>query len=496
MSPAALFRRIEEHAALRPDDVAIEDGGGAPVTWGALPAAIARMRESLRGLGAHAVGVMAENGIPQALLDLAALAEGILLVPLPPFFSDVQVRWTARSAELELILTDDPGRVAEAFWGRAPVAGSFHGLTAFRVGPRVPRSTTCARITFTSGSTGEPRGVKLEARTLLTVARSLADATEMSPRDRHVGLLPHAVLLENIGGLYRCMVAGATCVVPPLHTIGMRGSVGTDGPALAAALARLEATTGILVPGMLESLVAALEAAPTGRLPRARFFGVGGARVPVTLLERAREVGLPAFEGYGLSEATSVVTLNRPGAERCGTAGRPLPHVDVRIDEDGEVLVRGALFSGYVGGGDLPSADGWWRTGDLGHLDADGFLHIRGRRRNVFITSFGRNVSPEWVEAALTDGTSITRAVVFGEGRPAPVALLVHRSSRARAEADLRRVLPTLPDYARPDHWVLTDEPLTVASGLLTPNGRPRRDAVWEAWRDVLEVDPANVAIA
>jgi acyl-CoA synthetase (AMP-forming)/AMP-acid ligase II len=235
---------------------------------------------------------------------------------------------------------------------------------------------------------------------------------------------------------------------------------------------------------MLQSLVAA-----GARLPDARILAVGGAPVARTVIERARSIGLPVFEGYGLSECASVVSVNAPDADRPGSVGRPLPHVRLRFAPDGEILVAGAGFQGYTGSDDAPTVDGYWPTGDLGHIDADGFLHLSGRKRNVFITAFGRNVAPEWVERELTAQPAIAQAAVFGESRPWNLAVVVPRDGRPRAEiaAAVHAANCELPDYARVRGWIVAAAPFSVTNGQLTATGRVRRDAVFSAHRAELD---------
>jgi long-subunit acyl-CoA synthetase (AMP-forming) len=229
----------------------------------------------------------------------------------------------------------------------------------------------------------------------------------------------------------------------------------------------------ILVPQLLLMLVSAAE--QKGFDPQhLRFAAVGGARVATELLQRAQRVGIPVYEGYGLSECASVVCLNRPQACRPGSVGRPLPHVQIRLADDGEVLIKGSTLLGYLG--DAPHTDQWWSSGDLGEFDAEGFLYLKGRKKHQFVTSFGRNVNPEWVEAELTQRRHIAQAFVYGEAMPHNHALLwPHRpdcpdeqlaAAVAEANADL-------PDYAQVHHWTRLDQPFTAANGLLTANGRP-----------------------
>jgi len=184
-----------------------------------------------------------------------------------------------------------------------------------------------------------------------------------------------------------------------------------------------------------------------------------------------------------------VVAVNSPDGHKQGSVGKPLAHVQLDFAEDGEILVQGALFSGYLDQ-DVPVLqDGFYPTGDTGYLDDDGFLHITGRKKHIFITAFGRNVSPEWVERELTVQSGIAQAVVFGEARPFNVAVLVARDGvdavlveQCVADANSR-----LPDYARVSRWLQADEPCSVENGLFTGTGRPRRDAIWQQYRQRIE---------
>jgi long-subunit acyl-CoA synthetase (AMP-forming) len=253
------------------------------------------------------------------------------------------------------------------------------------------------------------------------------------------------------------------------------------------ALIETRASTTILTPQLLHALVAAIEMghpAPT----TLRFIALGGAPVAARLLQRALALGMPVFEGYGLSECASVVSLNTEAAYCMGSVGKPLPHAQLRFADDGEILVSGATLLGYTG--EEPVAAGeFWHTGDIGHLDAQGFLHLTGRKKNIFITAFGRNVSPEWVERELTLHPAIAQAAVFGEARPWNVAVIVPRSvaaipAIAQAIADTNRLLP---DYAQIKHWLPASSPFSPQNGQMTPNGRLKRDAIWTHYQREIE---------
>ena len=149
--------------------------------------------------------------------------------------------------------------------------------------------------------------------------------------------------------------------------------------------------------------------------------------------------------------------------------------------------MAGSLFAGYLG--DTAPVPPWWPTGDLGRIDADGFLHVEGRRKNVLITGFGRNVSPEWVEAVLRSEGLVAQAVVFGEAQPALQAVLWPLRPEvpdAALDAAVASANATLPDYARIARWVRARAPFTAEAGLATANGRPRREAIQLLHADAL----------
>jgi long-subunit acyl-CoA synthetase (AMP-forming) len=407
--------------------------------------------------------LFADNGPDWLAADLAAERVGIALVPLPAFFAPQQLAHAAAASGMDALLCDSPGAArALGFDGRHAIDGT--GLGWFRRDAQpvaLPDGTT--KITFTSGTTGEPKAVCLGAGAQQALVRALDEATRPLAIERHLCLLPLAVLLENVAGARTALAARAECAVPALTEVGLSGATGFDPLACLASLARWSAESVILLPQMMHALTAALEAgAPCP--PRLVFAAVGGAKVSPSLLLRARAAGLPAYEGYGLTECASVVALNLPGADRPGSVGRPLAHAHVRIDTVGEIVASGV------------------RTGDLGRLDDDGFLHVEGRRKHVIITSFGRNVSPEWPEAELAAGGAIAQCAVFGEARPSLGAVLVPRApamADAALEAAVQRANARLPDYARIGAWIRADAPFSPASGTLTTNGRVRRDAVW-----------------
>lgn len=162
---------------------------------------------------------------------------------------------------------------------------------------------------------------------------------------------------------------------------------------------------------------------------RCRTAIVGGAPLGERLGHFFRGAGITVLEGYGLTETSPALTVNLPAAQRVGTVGRPLPGVEIRIADDGEIQARGdVVFPGYWNNPDATratfTADGWLRTGDLGSLDPDGFIRITGRMKEVLITAAGKNVTPAPIEEAIREHPLVSQCMLVGDGRPYVAALV------------------------------------------------------------------------
>ena len=470
--------------------VVLEDSRSAPWCGADLVSQVRAITCDLqeRKTPPRVVGLLADNSLDWVAVDLATHGTAIALVPLPDFFTPSQLRHIVALTGIELLFCADAQRArALGFERQSP---NPSGLLTFERSDDIhpgssPSSEAIQKITFTSGTTGCPKGVCLTADQQLATARALA--AEIAPLGiaRHLSLLPLPVLLENVAGLYAGLLIGATCICPPLATVGLAGASRFDAERCLRAIDDFAPDSVILLPQMLQALVSRLErgAGAAQRIRSLKFVAVGGARTPVWLIHRARALGMPVYEGYGLSECASVVTLNRPGADKPGSVGRALPGLQLRIAEDGELQVAGRRFCGYLGS-PRDTSDMWLSTGDIATCDADGFVSVTGRKKNILITSFGRNVSPEWPEHLLLESRSIVQATVFGEARPHLVAVLVsapgaNNDTLERAVMEANRQLPA---YAHIRGWIRASEPFTDGNALATANGRIRRDAVWSRY--------------
>lgn len=306
-----------------------------------------------------------------------------------------------------------------------------------------------ASIIYTSGTTGKPKGVTIAFRNLIFEAQTLGQLVGVSPDDSFLSILPLNHLLELSGGLLSILYAGGTvCYAQSLY------------PQDILQVIQERQITAILgVPLFFKTLYNSIQkevhskplkrlwfqAAMTlaQKLPwqmvrriiffplhqkfggKLRIFISGGAPLDVDVANFFEQIGLPIIQGYGLTETGPVICVNTPQDNRIGSVGKPLPGVEVKIDfqekeqTQGEVLTRGPhVMKGYYKSEELTrevlDPDGWFRTGDLGVIDADGFLHITGRIKNLIVLGGSKKVNPEEVEAVLSKSPAIQEICVVG----------------------------------------------------------------------------------
>ena len=287
------------HALNSPDTPALEWEDGE-LSYGQLAMAVERCALRLFERSDRRSGLLLDNGPAWVIVDLAARSAGIVLVPIPTYFSATQIRHAMDSAGLDLLVTDQTARLADVFEQVPPVRTFGLDIAPDVVVLDLPVAGTARaavprngrKVTFTSGTTGAPKGVCLADTAIDRVARSLHDASGAQRNDRHLCLLPLATLLENIAGIDVPLLAGAVACVPKLATVGLRGSSQLDIRALAAAIDRFRATTVVTVPQLLMGLMA-LVGAGLWTPKTLRLIAVGGAPLPKGAVEQARASGLP-----------------------------------------------------------------------------------------------------------------------------------------------------------------------------------------------------------
>ena len=469
-----LFDAMSRHAREAGDKLAVSDGGRI-IRRGELLARVVGLAADLRGQS-RTIGILAPNGVDWVIAQLACAMAGKIAVPLPTFFSSAQLGHVVRTASVGLILTTDQTMPLTQQSG-LPI--SLIADHAAGVGTPEPLDGF-GQIIYTSGSTGQPKGVRHESGQIAWSAAALAAATGATAEDSYLSVLPLPLLLETICSIFIPATLGAY-----VHfDTALAEQVGHgDTKGISRAFELKKPTSSVVVPQLLKQWVGELQASGTRAPVSLRFVAVGGAQVPRQVADRAWELGIPVHEGYGLSECCSVVAVNRPGQRRADTVGRPLNELDVSI-ENGEIVVDGpSITDGYLGQG---IAQRPWRTGDLGTIDPDGYLTIQGRKDSLIVTSYGRNISPEWIETMLLGDLRIAYCAVVGHGEPHLTAIIMPSRPGEGwfANASNEDVLGLVsaccsgaPEYAIPRACVVVSLQEAVGNQLLA-NGRPARKQI------------------
>jgi len=442
--------------------------------------------------------VIMDNHPAWAVLDLSLFFSHQCAIPLPEFFSLEQLKHALRDSTADFLILDDTelnqqlaAEIKDTIESQESIIIAAKKFTLFRLRNNANRQAGngIAKITYTSGTTDHPKGVMLSEDTIMVKVAALAKASEANADDRSLCILPLSTLLENIGGLYIPLYCGATIILLSPETTGLSGSSQVDHEKLIGTILKYKPTAFIIIPQLLLLFIKLIQSGL--KLPSSlRFIAMGGAPVSRQLLDRAQQLEIPVYEGYGLSEAASVVAVNNPSQHRSGSVGKVLDSHEVKISDDGEVLVKKALFAGYQGQQPVSSHE-FYATGDIGKLDDDGYLYITGRKKNVINTSYGRNISPEWLEKELETMPEIVQGVIYGHAKPYLVAILVLRNNTEAAIIRLGEALQSLneqlPDYARIKDFIVSEVPFSVSNHLLTGTGRPRRLQIYKAFEAQLE---------
>ena len=460
--------------------------------------------------------------------------------------------------KLEFIIPIDPALAEgplEKSWdlvsGRGALAHAADPLL-FRGEAGLTRPDDLATIIYTSGTTGEPKGTRLSHANISKNAEACLKVIALSPADVSLCFLPLSHIFERMAGFYTMLAAGVTIAFAcSIETVAedasqVRPTVMTGvprfyekvrmrvlenarsqpplrrgifywalGEGLRRARAHLAGRRRFAPLALLaDRLVGAKVRARMGRRLRLGFSG--GAALHPMVLEFFLAVGIPIIEGYGLTETSPVITLTPLGRERAGSVGPLIPGVEVRIGPEGEILTRSPyVMQGYWHNEQATEEairDGWFHTGDVGFLDSDGYLHLTDRLKDLLVTSGGKNVAPQPIEARLKASKWITEAVLIGDHRPCIVALLVPSFERleslarrngwpftsrkellarpeilAIVQRRMDRLNESLAPFEQIKRFALLDQEMTQEGGELTPTLKVRRRVIRERHAGLIE---------
>lgn len=549
---ASIPQLFVERVARTPDVVGVhwlEGPTWRAQTWRAAAARVAATTEALAALGVgpgDRVAILG-NVHPRWLdVDLATLALGAITVGVYPTLLPDGVAHILRHSGARVLLAESEAELARVREAVAAVPTLTHARTwdlvpddargdvaAFAArAARVP-GDAIATLIYTSGTTGDPKGAVLTHGAFEAVCRANQKAMPLHPGDRSIVYLPLAHSLQRMA-VYRGLLDDVEAwwcpafdrlpeVIPVArpHVLAavprvlekmkarIEAGVAERGPraqaAFARALAAGRARLAYLERGEPVPLGIRLAAGLADRVVfrkvldrlggSLRVLAVGGAALDPEVGRFFGAMGVSVLEGWGLTETCAPATANRPVRFRFGTVGPPMEGVELRLEDDGEVLVRGpGLFSGYWNDEAATRAaltpDGWFRTGDLGQLE-DGFLRIVDRKKEIIVTAGGKNVAPVPIEKAL-EGGGVGQAVVIGSERPFLVALLAVdpdlpvADPEGLAAARVAAVNATRPSFEQVKRWAWIP-PLSVEEGTLTPTLKLKRRVIAERHRETIE---------
>lgn len=561
-----------------------QQGEFVTLNWNQALDQVASCASALGELGVAAgdrVAIFSNTRVEWTLADLAILGLGAVTVPIYPSSSDEDLLYVIRHAEPKFIFVETDkvrAKVEQTFAQLAsdlprPTLIQFEKSATLKDWESISqdRSESCreqyrksvasvlgtdlATIVYTSGTTGQPKGVMLNHHALISEIRAVAKLLKSHQGDRSLLFLP----LAHVLGRMESFIAPYAGLC-----IAFAESIGT----INSNLREIKPTYLICVPRILEKFYAKIQSEvrgltdyqkrlfqwaiavgnevaqvrSQGRAPsiklrlkhaaadtlvlrklRESFGGSlqlaisGGAPLSRELCEFFHACGVPVYEGYGLTETFSALAVNRPDSFRFGTVGKPLTGINVRIAADGEIEIKGqTLFQGYYKDSAATEAvmtpDGWFCTGDIGEIDDGGFIRITDRKKDLIITSGGKNVAPGRIENLLKQSPWISQAAVFGDRQKYLVALVTLNETSVRQwakengiahetlgelakEAKVRKLIKTefdrvnshLASYESIKNFELLDRDFSVEGGELTPSLKLKRSACYRKHAPIVD---------
>jgi long-chain acyl-CoA synthetase len=555
----------------------LRGGGAVTLSAADVHRRAAAVAHALRGRGVgrgDRVSILANNSVDWLIADFGILYAGGVVVPMFATTADDQIRFILADSEAKLVFVDDAKCAAHvrAAVPNAPPVVAFEddgddGFTALvRSGEALGRDDAAlaayhdgigldelAVLIYTSGTTGQPKGVMLSHRNLVANTVDAFDPADSAQHEGQVALsvLPLAHIFEHtnaLGYLYNRLVHYVTtperlledlkvirpqfvAFVPRIFERVIAGIVGKarDAGGLKAKLVpwALEVGTAyeravrdgglsplLRVQHALAHKLVLSKIRPTLGLDRLEYFVSGSAPLHRDTALALAAMGLNILEGYGLTETSPTVTVNHPADNMLGTVGTPVKNVEVKIADDGEVLVKGPnVMLGYY---KLPreeqpfTADGWFQTGDIGAFDARGHLVITDRKKELFKSSGGKWISPARIETAIKRSIYVGQVMAFGANRPHPAVLVAPNWDLIRKELDMSADTPTatmatdarvralvireitantaeLASYERIQRIAILPRDLTIEDGELSPTLKVKRRVVEQRYAGLIE---------
>ncbi len=531
----SLWRYVLDRRYPTPAYLEEQPDGWREVSWDEAARRVDALSRALLARGVNrgdAVAVLARTRLEWLLLDWAIMSIGAVVVGLYPTNTPAECEYILDHSEAVLAFVENDeqqAKVTSVFDG--PIV-HFDDIEAFEqtAGDEVPEPVgedDLATLIYTSGTTGPPKGCMLSHKNLVTAAVRVRN-TLQDESDIVLLFLPMAHSFARIAHQAASFHGSTLALVSDVARVPE--SLQRVRPTILPAVPRVYEKIHGNVVGEIERSRGVKRAigrwalrvgatksptSPQGRIAdalvlkkvrdrlggRIRIGISGAAPLGVDVLEFFRSLNMLVIEGYGLTETSSSLSVNDPEDYRFGTVGRAVEGCEIRIEEDGEILVRSdSVFSGYFKDPEATAAvftpDGFFRTGDVGEIDADGFVKITDRKKDIIITAGGKNISPQNLENALKASRFVSQALVVGDRRPYVTALLTLDWDEVNATGrDAQDLMQELVDEVNRDRvrveqikrFTILPRDFTQEAGELTPTLKLRRRVVHDHFGDEIE---------
>jgi long-chain acyl-CoA synthetase len=549
-----LWRDVVRDAPDEPAYLEETADGWRPVSWAEAAERVDELARGLRARGVRhgdRVAVLSRTRLEWILLDWAVMSIGAVVVGLYPTSSAKECEYILGHCEAVLAFAEDEEQTRKlvSIRGTLPSLREIipfdwlekleaDGRLARHLQPEPVGEDDLATLIYTSGTTGPPKGCMLTHRNLVTAAIRVVEGMHQTgdvvllflPLAHSYGRLAHqaashrgatVALVADVARVPEALAAVRPTVLPAVPRVyekvhantlgeieragGLQRRIGLWALGVGARTSRAR-REGSRVGGMLALQQRIADRLVFGKVRerlggRLRVGVSGAAPLSTEVIEFFHALGVPVIEGYGLTETASSATVNEPGDFRIGTVGRPVEGAEVRLAEDGEILIRSdSVFAGYYKEPDATAealtGDGWLHTGDVGEIDDEGFLRITDRKKDLIITAGGKNIAPQNLENALKASRFVSQALVVGDRRPYVTALVtLDEAELAPGGQEPRELVQALVDDVNRDRtrveqikrFAILPRDFSLEEGEVTPTLKLRRRVIHEHFADEIE---------
>ncbi|CAN5628828.1 AMP-dependent synthetase/ligase [soil metagenome] len=499
--------------------------GWVPETWAEFEDRVHDLACALAASGLNkgaSVAILAGNLPEWSICDIGAIAAGGVGVGIYPTSSAEQCDYVIKHSDAEFVIVDSVSqfeKINALSGGFAKVKkilciedGSYSDFLEFGRTKRsefLPLIETAARaaepddiaiMVYTSGTTGQPKGAMLSHRYILNSVESLRQAVPVFDTDTAISYLPGCHVAERISGIYNRLYNGAPAYfvedLSKLYSYMLEIK-----PTVFASLPRFFEKIHAKVVGEAGTSDVETQAVKDAFGGNIRLLTSGGAPLPQEIADFFERHDLPILQAYGLTE-NICVAFNTVAEHKFGTVGKPMPMTEVKIAADGEILVKSEMmFSGYYKDPEktveMFNEDGWLKTGDLGEQDADGFLKITGRKKEIIVLSSGKNVAPALVENFVKESHLISHCYLHGDGRSYCVALITINQTEAagfcREQIDglvgqiVEKANSRVSGPEKIKKFFILDDDFSAEREEITPTMKLKRNVVATNYKSILE---------